>query len=117
MDEDLAVGPHGYSAEKQVLLARLKRVEGQVRGLQRMVDEDTYCIDVLTQISAASRSGVVTHAACGLTTGLSPPRSSGPSDHRRAATRSAQRPRPRAARDGRGCMNAPPGKGGAFICS
>ena len=42
----------GYSATKDQLLARLRRVEGQVRGLQRMVGEDRYCIDVLTQISA-----------------------------------------------------------------
>jgi DNA-binding FrmR family transcriptional regulator len=47
------VGPHGYSGDKQALLGRLRRIEGQIRGLQRMVDEDTYCIDVLTQISAA----------------------------------------------------------------
>jgi DNA-binding FrmR family transcriptional regulator len=44
----------GYSEGKDQLLARLRRVEGQVRGLQRMVDEDTYCIDVLTQISAVN---------------------------------------------------------------
>ena len=43
---------HGYSASKQQLLNRLARVEGQVRGVTRMVDEDRYCIDVLTQISA-----------------------------------------------------------------
>lgn len=43
---------HGYTSEKQRYLARLKRIEGQVRGLHRMVDEDVYCIDVLTQISA-----------------------------------------------------------------
>ena len=42
----------GYSASKDQLLKRLKRVEGQVRGVQNMVDEDRYCIDVLTQISA-----------------------------------------------------------------
>ena len=42
----------GYSASKEQLLNRLKRVEGQVRGVQNMVDEDRYCIDVLTQISA-----------------------------------------------------------------
>jgi CsoR family transcriptional regulator, copper-sensing transcriptional repressor len=41
-----------YSATKDQLLARLKRIEGQTRGVQRMVDEDRYCIDVLTQISA-----------------------------------------------------------------
>ncbi|NMO54920.1 metal-sensitive transcriptional regulator [Actinoplanes sp. TBRC 11911] len=46
-------GPHGYAGDKPALLGRLKRIEGQIRGLQRMVDEDTYCIDVLTQISAA----------------------------------------------------------------
>jgi DNA-binding FrmR family transcriptional regulator len=49
-------GPNGYSAEKQALLSRLRRIEGQVRGLQRMVEQDTYCIDVLTQISAANRA-------------------------------------------------------------
>ena len=42
----------GYSATKDQLQKRLKRVEGQVRGVQKMVDEDRYCIDVLTQISA-----------------------------------------------------------------
>jgi DNA-binding FrmR family transcriptional regulator len=43
----------GYSATKDQLLTRLKRVEGQVRGVQGMVENDRYCIDVLTQISAA----------------------------------------------------------------
>jgi CsoR family transcriptional regulator, copper-sensing transcriptional repressor len=42
----------GYTASKQQLLSRLARVEGQVRGVSRMVEEDRYCIDVLTQISA-----------------------------------------------------------------
>jgi len=42
----------GYSASKDELLARLARVEGQVRGIERMVEQDRYCIDVLTQISA-----------------------------------------------------------------
>jgi DNA-binding FrmR family transcriptional regulator len=42
----------GYTATKDQLLKRLRRVEGQVRGVQNMVDEDRYCIDVLTQISA-----------------------------------------------------------------
>ena len=46
----------GYSAQKQQVLMRLKRIEGQVRGLQRLIDEDTYCIDVLTQISAATKA-------------------------------------------------------------
>jgi DNA-binding FrmR family transcriptional regulator len=56
MGDGAAAGPHGYSADKQALQARLKRIEGQIRGLQRMVDEDTYCIDVLTQISAATKA-------------------------------------------------------------
>ncbi|HEX8159346.1 MAG TPA: metal-sensitive transcriptional regulator [Solirubrobacteraceae bacterium] len=43
----------GYSASKDQLLARLRRIEGQIRGIERMVEEDRYCIDVLTQISAA----------------------------------------------------------------
>jgi DNA-binding FrmR family transcriptional regulator len=42
----------GYSATKDQLLKRLKRVEGQVRGVQNMVDDDRYCIDILTQIAA-----------------------------------------------------------------
>ena len=46
----------GYITEKQVLLNRLRRVEGQVRGVHRMVDEDTYCIDILTQVSAATKA-------------------------------------------------------------
>ena len=49
-------GPHGYAGDKQAVLGRLRRIEGQIRGLQRMVDQDTYCIDVLTQISAATRA-------------------------------------------------------------
>jgi CsoR family transcriptional regulator, copper-sensing transcriptional repressor len=44
----------GYDMSKDDLLKRLRRIEGQVRGLQRMVEEDTYCIDVLTQVSAAT---------------------------------------------------------------
>ena len=47
---------HGYEDDKGAYLKRLRRIEGQVRGLQRMVEEDTYCIDVLTQISAATRA-------------------------------------------------------------
>jgi CsoR family transcriptional regulator, copper-sensing transcriptional repressor len=47
---------HGYTAQKDRHLKRLRRIEGQVRGLQRMVDEDKYCIDVLTQVSAATRA-------------------------------------------------------------
>ena len=44
----------GYTMTKDDLQKRLRRIEGQVRGLQRMIDEDTYCIDVLTQVSAAT---------------------------------------------------------------
>lgn len=47
---------HGYSGDRQAYLTRLRRIEGQIRGLQRMVDEDVYCIDILTQISAATRA-------------------------------------------------------------
>jgi CsoR family transcriptional regulator, copper-sensing transcriptional repressor len=44
----------GYSMKKKDLQDRLRRIEGQVRGLQRMVDEDTYCIDILTQLNSVS---------------------------------------------------------------
>ena len=44
--------PRGYTASKEQLVGRLRRIEGQVRGVQRMVDDDRYCIDVITQISA-----------------------------------------------------------------
>ncbi|SDO58271.1 metal-sensitive transcriptional regulator [Lentzea jiangxiensis] len=47
---------HGYTDNKEAHLRRLKRIEGQVRGLQRMIENDDYCIDVLTQISAATRA-------------------------------------------------------------
>jgi DNA-binding FrmR family transcriptional regulator len=47
---------HGYHDSKAAYLARLRRIEGQVRGLQRMVDEDTYCIDILTQVSAVNKA-------------------------------------------------------------
>ncbi|MBB5804261.1 DNA-binding FrmR family transcriptional regulator [Saccharothrix ecbatanensis] len=46
----------GYTAGKDDVLKRLRRVEGQVRGLQRMVEDDEYCIDVLTQIAAATKA-------------------------------------------------------------
>jgi DNA-binding FrmR family transcriptional regulator len=46
----------GYTDNKDEVARRLRRIEGQVRGLQRMVDEDAYCIDILTQISAATRA-------------------------------------------------------------
>ena len=48
--------PHGYIHAKDDYLKRLRRIEGQVRGIARMVDEDTYCIDVLTQVSAVTKA-------------------------------------------------------------
>ena len=47
---------HGYTSDKDAYLKRLRRIEGQIRGLQRMVENDEYCIDVLTQISAATKA-------------------------------------------------------------
>jgi DNA-binding FrmR family transcriptional regulator len=47
---------HGYADRKDSHLKRLRRVEGQVRGLARMVEEDSYCIDILTQVSAATKA-------------------------------------------------------------
>jgi CsoR family transcriptional regulator, copper-sensing transcriptional repressor len=50
-------GPqHGYTGNKDAYLRRLKRIEGQVRGIARMVDEDKYCIDILTQVSAVTKA-------------------------------------------------------------
>ena len=46
----------GYTQDKDSYLKRLRRIEGQVRGLQRMVGDDVYCIDVLTQISAVTKA-------------------------------------------------------------
>jgi DNA-binding FrmR family transcriptional regulator len=47
-------GAHGYSASKDNYTKRLRRIEGQVRGIAKMIDEDKYCIDILTQISAVN---------------------------------------------------------------
>ena len=47
---------HGYVPDKDAYLKRLRRIEGQVRGIARMVDEDTYCIDVLTQVAAVTKA-------------------------------------------------------------
>lgn len=52
---DMDVGP-GYVNNKDDLVKRLRRIEGQIRGLQRLVEEDAYCIDILTQVSAATRA-------------------------------------------------------------
>ena len=45
---------HGYTPEKDKYLKRLRRIEGQVRGLEKMVEDDKYCIDILTQVAAAT---------------------------------------------------------------
>ena len=47
---------HGYSSTKDAHLKRLRRIEGQVRGVQRMIDEDQYCIDILTQVAAINKA-------------------------------------------------------------
>ena len=46
----------GYSGNRDEYLSRLRRIEGQIRGLQRMIEQDKYCIDILTQVSAATRA-------------------------------------------------------------
>jgi CsoR family transcriptional regulator, copper-sensing transcriptional repressor len=45
---------YGYAMNREELIARLRRIEGQIRGLQRMVEEDKYCIDILTQMTSAT---------------------------------------------------------------
>ena len=47
---------YGYTQDKEAYLRRLRRIEGQVRGLQKMVEDDKYCIDILTQVSAATKA-------------------------------------------------------------
>ena len=56
MTTDTQAEVRGYSMDKDDYLKRLKHIEGQVRGLQRMITEDTYCIDVLTQVSAVTKA-------------------------------------------------------------
>jgi DNA-binding FrmR family transcriptional regulator len=51
---ETAAHHHGYHAQKDALVKRLHRIEGQVRGIERMVEEDRYCIDILTQIGAVT---------------------------------------------------------------
>jgi len=53
---DHPTGPHGYIHNKDDYLKRLRRIEGQARGLQRMVEEEQYCIDILTQVSAMTKA-------------------------------------------------------------
>ena len=55
-DHDMDGHVHGYAATKDAHLKRLRRIEGQVRGVQRMIEDDTYCIDILTQVSAVTRA-------------------------------------------------------------
>ena len=64
--ECMATQTHGYTATKDQLLKRLRRIEGQVRGVQGMVEDDRYCIDVLTQISAVQAA--LDKVALGLST-------------------------------------------------
>ncbi|MGA4841034.1 metal-sensitive transcriptional regulator [Streptomyces sp. G45] len=54
--EQSAHQTHGYHKQKDEHLKRLRRIEGQIRGLQRMVEEDVYCIDILTQVSAGTKA-------------------------------------------------------------
>jgi CsoR family transcriptional regulator, copper-sensing transcriptional repressor len=51
---DTATPVYGYTAEKDALVKRLHRIEGQVRGVEKMVEQDRYCIDIITQISAVT---------------------------------------------------------------
>ncbi len=51
---DTETHTHGYVADKEALVRRLHRIEGQVRGIERMLEEDRYCIDVITQIAAVN---------------------------------------------------------------
>jgi DNA-binding FrmR family transcriptional regulator len=56
MEPNDQVGQHGYIHRKEDYLKRLRRIEGQARGLQRMVEEEQYCIDILTQVSAMTKA-------------------------------------------------------------
>ena len=64
-------GAHGYSADKENYAKRLRRIEGQVRGIAKMIDDDKYCIDILTQISAVN-SALQSVPSSGFSRGLSP---------------------------------------------
>ncbi len=56
MTTDAGHAHHGYMSDKDEYLKRLRRIEGQARGLQRMVEEEKYCIDILTQVSAMTKA-------------------------------------------------------------
>lgn len=47
---------HGYTNDRSAYITRMRRIEGQIRGIERMIEQNTYCIDVLTQISAATKA-------------------------------------------------------------
>jgi len=51
---DVETRTHGYTAEKEALIKRLHRIEGQVRGIEKMIEDDRYCVDILTQVSAVN---------------------------------------------------------------
>ena len=55
-DDSPPAAGHGYISDKDNYLKRLRRIEGQARGLQRMVDDEQYCIDILTQVSAMTKA-------------------------------------------------------------
>ena len=61
-ESDVVAGHHGYIDDKEQYLQRMKRIEGQARGIAKMIDEEKYCIDILTQVSALTRAlqGVAT---------------------------------------------------------
>ena len=54
--QSAAAQQHGYITEKEQYLQRMKRIEGQARGIAKMIDEEKYCIDILTQVSAATKA-------------------------------------------------------------
>lgn len=55
-EQAVHTGPHGYASDKEAYLKRMRRIEGQVRGIARMIDEDVYCIDILTQVAAVTKA-------------------------------------------------------------
>ncbi|MCU1574476.1 MAG: transcriptional regulator [Micrococcaceae bacterium] len=56
MTETSTAIEHGYTSDKDAYLRRMKRIEGQVRGIARMIEEDKYCIDILTQVAAVNKA-------------------------------------------------------------
>jgi DNA-binding FrmR family transcriptional regulator len=54
--QEIEMPAYGYTVDKDAYLRRLRRIEGQVRGLQRMVEEERYCIDILTQVTAVTKA-------------------------------------------------------------